>query len=116
MSAASPLVEHEAHSSILGAIGNTPVVELRRLNRNPNVRLFAKLEGANPSGSVKDRVAKYLIAEYERRAESADYILLEPTSGNTGIALAMLGNGESCCRSSAPKSSSPPPPRAPTGR
>jgi len=91
VSAASPLVEHEAHSSILGAIGNTPVVELRRLNRNPNVRLFAKLEGANPSGSVKDRVAKYLIAEYERRAESADYILLEPTSGNTGIALAMLG-------------------------
>jgi [CysO sulfur-carrier protein]-thiocarboxylate-dependent cysteine synthase len=77
-------------SSILDAIGNTPMVELRRLNPNPSVRLFAKLEGANPSGSVKDRIAKYLVEEFERRANSADYILLEPTSGNTGIALAMV--------------------------
>ena len=80
-----------AGASIADAIGNTPVVELRRLNPNPRVRLLAKLEGANPSGSVKDRVAKYLIEEYESRADSRDYILLEPTSGNTGIALAMLG-------------------------
>jgi [CysO sulfur-carrier protein]-thiocarboxylate-dependent cysteine synthase len=79
-----------AGSSILDAIGNTPTVELRRLNSNPNVRLFAKLEGANPSGSVKDRVAKYLVEEFESRADSSDYILLEPTSGNTGIALAMV--------------------------
>src|SRR5919199_700615 len=56
-----------AASSILEAIGNTPVVELRRLNSHPNVRLFAKLEGANPSGSVKDRVAKYLVEEFEGR-------------------------------------------------
>ncbi|GAC1324410.1 MAG: cysteine synthase [Chloroflexota bacterium] len=87
--AAPPLV-NRAGSDIAGAIGNTPVVELRRINNNPRVRLFAKLEGSNPSGSVKDRVAKYLIQEYESRAERDSYILLEPTSGNTGIALAML--------------------------
>lgn len=79
-----------AGKSILDAIGNTPVVELSRLNPNPRIRLFAKLEGANPSGSVKDRVAKYLVEEFEQRADSADYVLLEPTSGNTGIALAMV--------------------------
>jgi [CysO sulfur-carrier protein]-thiocarboxylate-dependent cysteine synthase len=77
-------------ASILDAIGNTPIVELSRLNSNSNVRLLAKLEGANPSGSVKDRVAKYLVEEFESRADSPDYILLEPTSGNTGIALAMV--------------------------
>ena len=76
-------------ASILDAIGNTPVIELRRLNPHESVRLFAKLEGMNPSGSVKDRIAKYLIEEFEGRATS-DYILLEPTSGNTGIALAMV--------------------------
>jgi cysteine synthase len=77
-------------SSILDTIGNTPVVELGRLNTNPNVRLLAKLEGSNPSGSVKDRVAKYLVEEFESRADSPDYILLEPTSGNTGISIAMV--------------------------
>lgn len=77
-------------ASVLDTIGNTPVVELSRLNSNPNVRLLAKLEGANPSGSVKDRVARYLVEEFESRADSPDYILLEPTSGNTGIALAMV--------------------------
>jgi len=89
-SIAEPLPLTGARASILDAIGNTPVVELSRLNRNPHVRLFAKLEGANPSGSVKDRVAKYLVQEFESRANSTDYILLEPTSGNTGIALAMV--------------------------
>ncbi len=79
-----------AKSSVLDAIGNTPTVELSRLNTNPNIRLFAKLESANPSGSVKDRIAKYLVEEFESRANSSDYILLEPTSGNTGIALAMV--------------------------
>jgi cysteine synthase B len=77
-------------ASIIDAIGNTPIVELRRLNPFPNVRLLAKLEGMNPSGSVKDRVAKYLVEEFESRSGSPDYVLLEPTSGNTGIALAML--------------------------
>jgi cysteine synthase B len=77
-------------ASIIDAIGNTPVVELRRLNPYPRVRLLAKLEGANPSGSVKDRIAKYLVDEFESRAKSTDYVLLEPTSGNTGIAVAMV--------------------------
>lgn len=82
--------ERRVGRNILDAIGNTPVVELRRLNPYPNVRLLAKLEGMNPSGSVKDRVARALVEEFESRAESQDYILLEPTSGNTGIALAMV--------------------------
>lgn len=77
-------------ASILDTIGNTPIVELRRLNPYPQVRLLAKLEGMNPSGSVKDRVALALVDEFEGRADSSDYILLEPTSGNTGIALAMV--------------------------
>ncbi|HZU14157.1 MAG TPA: cysteine synthase family protein [Chloroflexota bacterium] len=82
---------HAVGASILDAIGDTPVVELRRINPFPDVRLLAKLEGANPSGSVKDRIAVALADEFERRADSSDYILLEPTSGNTGIALAMVG-------------------------
>jgi cysteine synthase B len=76
--------------TILDAIGNTPVVELQRVRPASGARLLVKLEGANPSGSVKDRVARYLVEEYESRADS-EYILLEPTSGNTGIALAMVG-------------------------
>lgn len=86
---ASPEVSR-AGLSILDAIGNTPIVELQRLAPNRDVRIFAKLEGMNPSGSVKDRVARSLVEEFEHRAESTDYILLEPTSGNTGIALAMV--------------------------
>jgi cysteine synthase B len=78
------------NSSIIDAIGETPVVELSRLQANRNVRLLAKLEGMNPSGSVKDRVARALVEEFESRAESSDYVLLEPTSGNTGIAIAMV--------------------------
>jgi cysteine synthase B len=86
----SSVAERRVGSSILDAIGNTPVVELSRLNPYPNIRLLAKLEGLNPSGSVKDRVARALVEEFESRAGSQDYILLEPTSGNTGIALAMV--------------------------
>lgn len=77
-------------SSVLDTIGDTPTVELARLNPYPHVRLFAKLEGTNPSGSVKDRVALSLVNEFESRATTTDYVLLEPTSGNTGIALAMV--------------------------
>lgn len=77
-------------ASILDAIGNTPVVELSRLFQKPGIRLFAKLEGMNPSGSVKDRVALALVDEFESRAGASDYVLLEPTSGNTGISLAMV--------------------------
>ncbi len=79
--------------SILSAIGNTPLVELNNLNsKAPAVRIFGKLEAANPGGSVKDRPAYWMIKKAE---ESGQLIkgktILEPTSGNTGIALAMIG-------------------------
>ena len=78
--------------SILDAIGNTPLVELTRMSPNPRVHIYAKLEGQNPTGSVKDRIAKYMILAAEKSGElTHDRIILEPTSGNTGIALAMIG-------------------------
>jgi [CysO sulfur-carrier protein]-thiocarboxylate-dependent cysteine synthase len=77
--------------SIVDAIGFTPLVEIARMCPNPNVRLYAKLEFMNPTGSVKDRVAKYLIEDLERSGRlQPDSIIIEPTSGNTGIALAMI--------------------------
>ncbi len=77
---------------ILDAIGHTPLVEIPRMSPNPRVRILAKLEMLNPTGSVKDRVAKYLIEDLEARGLLRDdSIILEPTSGNTGIALAMIG-------------------------
>ncbi|MHB8576172.1 MAG: PLP-dependent cysteine synthase family protein [Dehalococcoidia bacterium] len=80
------------YGSILDAIGNTPLVELPHLTPNPKVKIYAKLEGQNPSGSVKDRCAKYMIDAAERDGLLGDdRIILEPTSGNTGIALAMIG-------------------------
>jgi len=78
--------------NILDAIGHTPLVELSRLSPNPRVRIFAKLEGNNPTGSLKDRIAKYMIDDAEQSgALTHDLTILEPTSGNTGIALAMIG-------------------------
>lgn len=79
--------------SILYAIGNTPLVELSNLNsKKPNVRIFGKLEGCNPSGSVKDRPAYWMIKKAEESGQLTNgTIILEPTSGNTGIALAMIG-------------------------
>ena len=78
--------------NILDAIGYTPLVEIPRMSPNPAVRIFAKLEMFNPTGSVKDRVAKYLVDDLEARGLlHEDSIILEPTSGNTGIALAMIG-------------------------
>jgi [CysO sulfur-carrier protein]-thiocarboxylate-dependent cysteine synthase len=76
---------------IVESIGNTPLVELPRLSPKPDVRIYAKLEGHNPTGSVKDRVARSMIeaAEAEGAIEPGQTIL-EPTSGNTGIALAMI--------------------------
>ncbi len=77
--------------NVLEAIGNTPLVELPRLTPKPEVRLWAKLEGRNPTGSVKDRVAKYMIEDAEERgAIQPGHVILEPTSGNTGISLAMI--------------------------
>jgi len=77
---------------LLSAIGSTPLVELNNLNGNSKVRIFGKLEGNNPGGSVKDRPAYYML----RKAEESGKLIrgktiLEPTSGNTGIALAMIG-------------------------
>ncbi len=72
-------------------VGNTPLVELKRLHDKPGVRLYGKLEGNNPGGSVKDRPALSMIEGAERRGElRAGVKLIEPTSGNTGIALAMI--------------------------
>jgi cysteine synthase B len=80
------------YDDILDAIGHTPLVEIPRMSPNPAVRIYAKLEMLNPTGSVKDRVAKYLIDDLEARGLlHEDSIILEPTSGNTGIALAMIG-------------------------
>lgn len=79
------------YGSLLESIGNTPLVEVSRFCPNPLVRLLVKLEGANPTGSVKDRVARYLIEGLERAGRlSAESVILEPSSGNTGISLAMI--------------------------
>jgi cysteine synthase len=76
---------------IVAAIGNTPLVGIQSLSPDPSVRLLAKLEGANPTGSVKDRIAVALIDDLEARGElGPGKILLESTSGNTGIALALV--------------------------
>jgi len=76
---------------ILEAIGNTPLVELRSMSPNPSVKIFAKLEGQNPTGSVKDRIAKFMIEAAERAGRlKPGGTIVEPTSGNTGIALAMV--------------------------
>lgn len=77
--------------SILSCIGNTPLALISKLNKNPNVKLFAKLEGNNPGGSVKDRPALFMIEDAEKKGLlTKDKIVLEPTSGNTGIGLAMV--------------------------
>jgi cysteine synthase B len=79
------------YTSILETIGNTPLIELKHLDLRPGVQLFAKLEGANPSGSIKDRIARQMIEQAEaQHLLTPDSILLEPTSGNTGVALAMV--------------------------
>ena len=80
------------YDSILDLIGNTPLVRMPRLSPRPGVHLYAKLEGQNPTGSVKDRIAKYMIEAAEARGElKPGDTILEPTSGNTGIGLALIG-------------------------
>lgn len=79
--------------SVLDTIGNTPVVELKRLNPNPSVHIYAKLEGNNPGGSVKDRPALNMIKSAMERGEiTSSTKLIEATSGNTGIAMALIAN------------------------
>ena len=79
------------YGDIVQAIGHTPLVECKRLSPRPGVRIWAKLESRNPTGSVKDRVARALIEDAEERgAIGPGQMVLEPTSGNTGISLAMI--------------------------
>src|SRR5436853_6681309 len=79
------------YGDVVQAIGNTPLVELPRLSPKPGVHIWAKLESHNPTGSVKDRVARALIEDAEEKgAIGPGHTILEPTSGNTGISLAMI--------------------------
>ncbi len=81
------------YGSILETIGNTPLVELKSFSPRSGVEIYAKLEGANPTGSIKDRIAKQMIEDAEAKGcIKPGSILIEPTSGNTGISLAMI-----CC-------------------
>src|SRR5688572_29454333 len=79
------------YRSIVDLIGNTPIVDVSKLSPNPDVRIYAKLEGQNPAGSVKDRIAWSMIREAEDDGSlTPGRTILEPSSGNTGIALAMI--------------------------
>ena len=79
------------YDDILAAIGNTPLVGMPRMSPKPGVRIWAKLEGTNPTGSTKDRIARKMVEMAEASGElTPDRVILEPTSGNTGIALAMV--------------------------
>jgi [CysO sulfur-carrier protein]-thiocarboxylate-dependent cysteine synthase len=78
-------------ADILDAVGDTPLVGIQRLSPNPSVRVWAKLEGQNPTGSLKDRIALAMVEDAEATgALTADKVILEPTSGNTGISLALV--------------------------
>lgn len=80
------------HKNILDTIGNTPMVKLNSIHENKNVTIYAKLEGNNPTGSIKDRIALKMIEEAEQEKQLIKgKIIIEPTSGNTGIGLAMIG-------------------------
>jgi [CysO sulfur-carrier protein]-thiocarboxylate-dependent cysteine synthase len=80
------------YASLLDMIGNTPLVDISVLSPNPRVSIWAKLEGQNPTGSVKDRIAKFMIDEAVASGRlQPGQTILEPTSGNTGISLAMIG-------------------------
>src|SRR6202166_4626684 len=79
------------YESLLDSLGGTPLVGLPRMSPSPDVRLWAKLEDRNPTGSVKDRAAFYMVAAAEKDGLlKPGFTLLEPTSGNTGISLAMV--------------------------
>ena len=78
--------------NILETIGHTPMVRINRLGQTPNVNIFAKLEGFNPTGSIKDRIGLQMIEQAEREGRlMPGKTIIEPTSGNTGIGLAIIG-------------------------
>ncbi|MGI6752279.1 MAG: PLP-dependent cysteine synthase family protein [Anaerovoracaceae bacterium] len=82
----------KTYNNILETIGNTPLVRINQMNPNPKVEILAKLEGFNPTGSIKDRIALKMIEEAEKEGQlTKDKIIIEATSGNTGIGLAMIG-------------------------
>jgi len=85
-----PTPDYKEH--ILQSIGNTPLVRINKLNPNPNVTILAKIEGFNPTGSIKDRIALAMIEQAEQEGKLIKgKTIIEPTSGNTGVALAMIG-------------------------
>jgi cysteine synthase B len=80
------------YDNILETIGRTPLVKINKLNKKPNVKLYAKVEGTNPTGSIKDRIALKMIEQAEECGDlTPGKTIIEPTSGNTGIGLAMIG-------------------------
>ncbi len=82
----------KVQENILKTIGNTPIVRINKLNPNSNTTIYAKLEGFNPTGSIKDRIALAMIEQAEAEGKLVKgKIIIEPTSGNTGVALAMIG-------------------------
>ena len=86
------MVTKAPYKGVLASIGNTPIVELQNMSPKADVRIFAKLEGQNPTGSIKDRIALKMVEQAEQDGEISDTrTILEPTSGNTGISLAMIG-------------------------
>ena len=88
MKAPSP----DLRDNILQTIGNTPLVRINKLNPNKNAEIFAKVEGFNPTGSIKDRIALNMIRQAEEEGTlTKGKTIIEPTSGNTGVALAMIG-------------------------
>lgn len=79
------------YENLLDMVGETPLIELKKINSNPKVKLYAKLEGQNPSGSLKDRIVKAMLLSAEKEGKlRPGMTLIEPTSGNTGISLAMM--------------------------
>ena len=79
------------NENVLGLIGNTPMVDVSQLSPNPDVRIIGKLESQNPFGSVKDRIAKHMIEQAEKDGRlKPGQTIMEPSSGNTGIALAAI--------------------------
>ncbi len=86
------MIQNGQYKSILYTIGNTPMVEINNFNSNKNVKIYAKIEGVNPGGSIKDRIALKMIEQAEAEgALTKNKVIIEATSGNTGIALAMIG-------------------------